>query len=70
MAEINTTVLFGLVTIGLSDLLRRQYLLAYGSESNNTLGYAVLILCVFFTVHVAFTSNGGDCRPQQQIVAT
>ena len=42
-------VLFGLVTIALSEVLRRHFLIAYGSETHTTTRY-ILLLGSFFAV--------------------
>lgn len=52
--SLNTTILFGLVTMGLSEVLRRQFVIAYGSEPHSNLLYVALVLCSFIAVHVAF----------------
>lgn len=55
MDEIKPTVLFGLVTMGLSEVLRRQFTVAFGYEPGNTLCYVLLVLAAFLTVSAAFT---------------
>ena len=53
MDEIKPTVLFGLVTVGLSEVLRRQFTVAFGWEPGHTLWYLLLVLAAFLTVSAA-----------------
>lgn len=55
MADLSPTLLFGLVTMGISEVLRRQFLVAYGTESHSTVFYATLMLALFSTLHVSFS---------------
>lgn len=64
MSELSTTLLFGLVSMGISEVLRRQFFVAFGTETQNTYNYAVLVLALFTSVHLAFTSHHVAARAQ------
>ena len=43
--------------MGLSEIMRREFYVAYGTETHQTFTYSLLVLCIFVTVHVAFNSH-------------
>lgn len=48
------TLFFGVVTISLMEMLRRQYVLAYGVETHNSYGFFCLLSLLFVTAYVAY----------------
>ena len=60
MSNINPTIMFGLVTMGVSEALRRQFSVAYGAESQQSFCYASLVAGLFVTVYAAF-EEGQSC---------
>lgn len=58
MSDLKPTILFGLVSMSLAEVLRSQFRVAYGTETAATLCYAALVLAAFVAVHAAYIIDG------------
>lgn len=58
MTDLKPTILFGLVSMSMAEVMRSQFRVAYGAETAATLCYAALVLAAFVTVHAAY--HGGE----------